>query len=87
MCSHFTSDADNTHYDEQNHRFNYDEPMGVEACVQAVCDLALRFGENRKGKEEQMVCDFCLYHMLFILWLCNCYLLFTFIVPFLIIAI
>lgn len=43
-------------YSFQNHRFNYDEPMKVESCVQAICDLALRFGENRKkDKEEQMV--------------------------------
>ncbi|PRP76868.1 proteasome subunit alpha type 5 [Planoprotostelium fungivorum] len=40
----------------QNHRFNYDEPMKVEACTQALCDLALRFGEDRKKgeREEQM---------------------------------
>jgi len=36
----------------QNHRFNYDEPMTVEACTQAICDLALRFGEDRKGRSE-----------------------------------
>lgn len=56
--SGLTADArtmiDHARVETQNHRFNYDEPMGVEACVQAVCDLALRFGENRKGKEEQM---------------------------------
>jgi 20S proteasome subunit alpha 5 len=30
--------------------------MGVEPCTQSICDLALRFGEDRKGrqKEEQM---------------------------------
>lgn len=41
----------------QNHRFTYDESMGVEACTQAICDLALRFGEDRKGgaKEDIMV--------------------------------
>eukprot|EP01111_Echinosteliopsis_oligospora_P010344 TRINITY_DN31_c0_g1_i1.p1 TRINITY_DN31_c0_g1~~TRINITY_DN31_c0_g1_i1.p1 ORF type:complete len:248 (-),score=83.83 TRINITY_DN31_c0_g1_i1:72-815(-) len=56
--SGITADArtmiDHARVETQNHRFNYDEPMGVEPCVQAVCDLALRFGENRKGKEEQM---------------------------------
>eukprot|EP01110_Echinostelium_bisporum_P011921 TRINITY_DN6036_c0_g1_i1.p1 TRINITY_DN6036_c0_g1~~TRINITY_DN6036_c0_g1_i1.p1 ORF type:complete len:244 (+),score=67.20 TRINITY_DN6036_c0_g1_i1:39-770(+) len=56
--SGLTADArtmiDHARVETQNHRFNYDEPMGVEACMQAVCDLALRFGENRKGKEEQM---------------------------------
>jgi len=40
----------------QAHRFNYNEPMRVEACTQAICDLALRFGEDRKGnaREDQM---------------------------------
>lgn len=39
----------------QNHRFNYDEPMGVEAVTQAVCDLALKFGEDRKGQAREDV--------------------------------
>lgn len=30
----------------QNHRFTYNEPMPVESCVQSICDLALRFGED-----------------------------------------
>jgi 20S proteasome subunit alpha 5 len=30
----------------QNHTFNYNEPMRVEALTQAVCDLALSFGEG-----------------------------------------
>eukprot|EP01107_Rhizomastix_libera_P012572 TRINITY_DN3187_c0_g1_i2.p1 TRINITY_DN3187_c0_g1~~TRINITY_DN3187_c0_g1_i2.p1 ORF type:complete len:212 (+),score=40.55 TRINITY_DN3187_c0_g1_i2:54-689(+) len=33
-----------------NHFFNYNEPMRVEACTQAICDLALRFGEGKKKK-------------------------------------
>jgi len=56
--SGLTGDAktmiDHARVETQNHRFNYDEPMPVEACVQSICDLALRFGENRKQKEEQM---------------------------------
>ncbi|KAL8098789.1 hypothetical protein AgCh_031491 [Apium graveolens] len=36
----------------QNHRFSYGEPMTVESTTQALCDLALRFGE---GDEESMV--------------------------------
>jgi 20S proteasome alpha/beta subunit len=36
----------------QNHRFSYGEPMTVESSTQAICDLALRFGE---GDEESMV--------------------------------
>ncbi|GJM90139.1 hypothetical protein PR202_ga06392 [Eleusine coracana subsp. coracana] len=34
-----------------NHRFSYGEPMTVESATQAICDLALRFGE---GDEESM---------------------------------
>eukprot|EP00300_Choanocystis_sp_HF-7_P030334 c39151_g1_i1.p1 GENE.c39151_g1_i1~~c39151_g1_i1.p1 ORF type:complete len:255 (+),score=41.79 c39151_g1_i1:35-766(+) len=36
----------------QNHRFSFNEPMPVESCTQAICDLALRFGE---GDEEEAV--------------------------------
>jgi 20S proteasome subunit alpha 5 len=57
----------------QNHRFSYNEPMSVESTTQALCDLALRFGE---GDEESMSRPFgvslliaghddngpCLYH-------------------------
>ncbi|KAG0494419.1 hypothetical protein HPP92_005413 [Vanilla planifolia] len=35
----------------QNYRFSYGEPMTVESTTQALCDLALRFGE---GDEESM---------------------------------
>ncbi|MQL92227.1 hypothetical protein Taro_024845 [Colocasia esculenta] len=35
----------------QNHRFSYGEAMTVESTTQALCDLALRFGE---GDEESM---------------------------------
>ncbi|OAY53277.1 proteasome subunit alpha type-5 isoform X1 [Manihot esculenta] len=35
----------------QNHRFAFGEPMTVESATQAICDLALRFGE---GDEESM---------------------------------
>ena len=30
----------------QQHRFTYNEAMPVESCVQSLCDLALRFGED-----------------------------------------
>jgi 20S proteasome subunit alpha 5 len=57
--SGLTADArtmiDHARVECQSHRFNYDEPVGVEAITQAVCDLALRFGEDRKGKEDVMV--------------------------------
>lgn len=37
----------------QNHAFHYAEPLRVESCTQAICDLALRFGET--GDEEESV--------------------------------
>jgi len=30
----------------QNHRFSFNEPLSVESCTRAICDLALKFGEN-----------------------------------------
>lgn len=38
----------------QSHTFNYNEPLGVESCTQAICDLALRFGEGAEGEESVM---------------------------------
>lgn len=38
----------------QNHAFNYAEPLRVESCTQAICDLALRFGEGADGEESIM---------------------------------
>ncbi|KAG5983761.1 proteasome component pup2 [Claviceps digitariae] len=38
----------------QSHAFNYNEPLGVESCTQAICDLALRFGEGADGEETIM---------------------------------
>eukprot|EP01121_Diplochlamys_sp_Union-15-3_P010205 TRINITY_DN2845_c0_g4_i1.p1 TRINITY_DN2845_c0_g4~~TRINITY_DN2845_c0_g4_i1.p1 ORF type:complete len:253 (+),score=53.41 TRINITY_DN2845_c0_g4_i1:121-879(+) len=31
----------------QNYTFTYDEPISVESVTQSICDLALRFGEDR----------------------------------------
>jgi len=36
----------------QYHRFTYNEPMTVESCTQAVCDLALQFGEGDDEEES-----------------------------------
>lgn len=38
----------------QSHAFNYAEPLSVESCTQAICDLALRFGEGAEGEESIM---------------------------------
>eukprot|EP00903_Cladosiphon_okamuranus_P006436 g6297.t1 len=42
--------VDHARVEAQNHRFTYDEPMRVEALTQAVCDLALSFGEGGGSK-------------------------------------
>jgi len=39
----------------QMHAFTYDEPIKVESVAQAVCDLALRFGESVDDDEAMMV--------------------------------
>jgi 20S proteasome subunit alpha 5 len=40
--------------ESQNHAFHYNEQLGVESCTQAICDLALRFGEGAQGEESIM---------------------------------
>ena len=40
--------------ESQNHAFHYNEPLRVESCTQAICDLALRFGESADGEESVM---------------------------------
>jgi 20S proteasome subunit alpha 5 len=53
--SGLTADArtlvDYARVEAQNHTFTYDEPISVESCTQAICDLALRFGEDRKSEK------------------------------------
>lgn len=39
--------------ESQNHAFHYAEPLRTESCTQAICDLALRFGET--GDDEETV--------------------------------
>ncbi|MCO5610576.1 hypothetical protein L7F22_064815 [Adiantum nelumboides] len=38
----------------QNHEFTYDEEIKVSSVTQAVCDLALRFGESTEDDEAMM---------------------------------
>lgn len=40
--------------ESQNHKFHYNEKLRVESCTQAICDLALRFGEGAEGEESVM---------------------------------
>ena len=57
--SGLTADArtmvDHARVTGQMHAFTYDEPIGVESCTQAVCDLALRFGESVEDDDALMV--------------------------------
>ncbi|GMH86459.1 hypothetical protein TrVE_jg7399 [Triparma verrucosa] len=45
--------VDHARVEAQNHRFTYDEPLGCEALTQAVCDLALSFGEGDDGDKKK----------------------------------
>jgi 20S proteasome subunit alpha 5 len=60
--SGLTADArtmiDHARVTAQNHTFTYDEPIKVESATQAVCDLALRFGEGVHGDEAMMASTF-----------------------------
>ncbi|CAG8804550.1 14095_t:CDS:2, partial [Racocetra persica] len=45
---------DHARVEAQNHYFTYNEKIKVESVTQAVCDLALRFGESAHGEESIM---------------------------------
>lgn len=57
--SGLTADArtmvDHARVTSQMHAITYDEKIGVESCTQAVCDLALRFGESVEDDDALMV--------------------------------
>ena len=48
--------VDHARVEAQNHRFTYNEPVRTEALTQAVCDLALAFGEgaDRDARQTKM---------------------------------
>jgi len=56
--SGLTADArtmiDHARVTSQNHAFTFDEPIKVESVTQAVCDLALRFGESMDNEDAMM---------------------------------
>lgn len=56
--SGLTADArtmvDHARVTSQNHAFTFDEPIKVESVTQAVCDLALRFGESVHDEDAMM---------------------------------
>ena len=45
---------DHARVEAQNHHFTFNEKIRVESLTQAVCDLALRFGEGADGEEALM---------------------------------
>ncbi|RHZ84481.1 hypothetical protein Glove_81g61 [Diversispora epigaea] len=45
---------DHARVEAQNHTFTYEEKIKVESVTQAICDLALRFGESAHGEESIM---------------------------------
>ncbi|KDN52410.1 N-terminal nucleophile aminohydrolase [Tilletiaria anomala UBC 951] len=45
---------DHARVTSQNHAFTYDEEIKVSSVTQAVCDLALRFGESTEDDEAMM---------------------------------
>lgn len=46
--------VDHARVTSQNHAFTYDERIKVESATQAVCDLALRFGESVHDEDAMM---------------------------------
>ncbi|KAF9648917.1 N-terminal nucleophile aminohydrolase [Thelephora ganbajun] len=56
--SGLTADArtmiDHARVTSQNHAFTFDEKIKVESVTQAVCDLALRFGESVHDEDAMM---------------------------------
>lgn len=40
--------------DAQNYTFTYDEPIPIESVTQGICDLSIRFGEDREKGESVM---------------------------------
>lgn len=45
--------VDHARVEAQNHRFTYNEPMRVESCTLATCDLSIHFGESG-GRKKQL---------------------------------
>lgn len=72
--SGLTADArtmiDHARVTSQNHAFTYDEKIKVESATQAVCDLALRFGESMDNEDAMMVSNGTaqMYHIISRTW-------------------
>ena len=44
---------DHARVEAQNHTFNYDEPMDIEAITQSVSDMGINFGEGYEGSKKK----------------------------------
>ena len=44
---------DHGRVEAQNHAFNFNEPMGVEAITQSISDIAINFGEGYEGSKRK----------------------------------
>lgn len=44
---------DHARVEAQNHSFNFNEPMGIEAITQSVSDVAINFGEGYEGSRRK----------------------------------
>ena len=44
---------DHARVESQNHRFNYNEAMTIEAITEAISDLAINFGEGYEGQRRK----------------------------------
>jgi len=44
---------DHGRVEAQNHRFNFIEPMGIEAITQSISDIAINFGEGYEGSKKK----------------------------------
>lgn len=45
--------VDHARVEAQNHTFNYNEPMDIEAITQSVSDVAINFGEGYEGSKRK----------------------------------
>lgn len=46
--------VDHARVEAQHHTFTYDEPIGVEAVTQSVCDLCMGFGEGQSKDKKKV---------------------------------
>lgn len=47
--------VDHARNEAQNHWFTYNEPMGIESCINAISDLALDFADITDGRRKKVM--------------------------------